>query len=111
MDAACTVQVVLCKFDMLLTLMAILTMLIVVIPVVSVAVLASKILQGKNKRGSSCPLRNPVSEQSRDKGSLVVVVTTKDCYGDCQKISRERDETVQPVEQQSTDVGELVLSS
>ena len=110
-----TVRVVLCNLEMQLTLLVpvliiLITMLVIVIPAVSIAVLTNKILQGKTKRGLSCPQRNPVSEESRDTGSLVVVATTKDCYGDCQKISRESSETVQPVEQQSTDVGQLVLS-
>ena len=89
------------------------TMLVIIILAVSAAVLTCKILQGKTKRNSSYPLQNPVPEQSRDKGSLVIAVTTN-CYnGGSQRVSREStcNGTVQPVEQQSTDVGELILFS
>ena len=113
---ACTAQVVVCNLhNMQLAppVPDLTTMLVVVILAVSAAILSCKILQGETKRGSSYPLENPVPEQSRDKGSLVMAVNTNHCNGESLMVSREStcNDTVQPVEQQSTDIGELVLSS
>ena len=88
------------QLTLLLLLFEISTAMLVTILAVGAAVLACRILQGKIERSSRCPLQNPVSEQSGDTGTMVTT-------GTGQQYSKE---TVQAVQQQSTDAGELVIS-
>ena len=103
MDFCTAVHSLQMQLTLLSLLLVISTAMLVTILAVGAAVLACRILQGKTERSSRCPLRSPVSEQSGDTGTMVVT-------GTGQQYSKDTRETIQAVQQQSTDAGELVVS-
>ena len=100
------------------------TVLIAVILFVSIASLRKtcRTLQAKIKRSLSLPLQCPISEQSQDMGLLVLVsdVGSSTSQRSSRATSDSRDhhenstlsrEAVYPMQQLSTDKGELVVSN
>lgn len=107
---------------LLALLMTVLVAVILFAASIASLIKACRILQVKMKRSLSSPLQHPISEQSQDMGLLVLVAdagsNTSQMFSRTTFGSRDYHgtttflrEAVLPVQQLSTDKGELIVSN